>query len=123
MPATLRERRLELEETLVDFLVSNMALSSDFGGVVVLADVFRDVIALRSAHDLGLFGLTLRTLAGDDRGSGGYAPGTGSQQEITAGKLANRTLHHTLLAQSNPNGLFLGDKFTLRPVPNQSQFD
>jgi hypothetical protein len=97
MPATLRARRLELEETLADFLVSNMALSSDFGGVVVLADVFRDVIALRSAYDLGLFGLTLRTLAGDDRG-GRYAPGTGSQQEITAGKSAIRTLHHILLA-------------------------
>jgi hypothetical protein len=99
MPATLRERRLGAEETLEDFLVSNMALSSDFGGVVVLADVFRDVIALRSAHDLGLFGLILRTLAGDDCG-GGYAPGTGSQQEITAGKFAIRTLHHILLAEA-----------------------
>jgi len=100
MPATLRERRLELEETLADFLVSNMALSSDFGGVVVLADVFRDVIALRSAHDLGLFGLTLRALGGDDPGGGRHAPSTGSQQEITAGKFAIRTFHHFLLTEA-----------------------
>jgi len=100
MPAALRERRLGAEDTLADFLVSNMALSSDFGGVVVLADVFRDVIALRSAHDLGLFGLTLRALASDDRGGGRYAPGTGNQQEITAGKFAIRTVHYILLTEA-----------------------
>jgi hypothetical protein len=100
MPAALRERRLGAEETLEDFLVSSMALSSDFGGVVVLADVLRDVITLRSAHDLGLLGLALRTLAGDDRGGGRYASGTGSQQEITAGKFAFRTVHYILLTKA-----------------------
>jgi len=100
MPAALRERRLGAEETLEDFLVSSMALSSDFGGVVVLADVLRDVITLRSAHDLGLLGLALRTLAGDDRGGGRYAPSTGSQQEIAAGKFAFRSVHYTLLTKA-----------------------
>jgi len=99
MPATLRARRLELEETLADFLVSNMALSSDFGGVVVLADVFRDVIALRSAYGLGLLGLILPVLAGDDRGGGSDASGTGGEKETTAGKFAIRTVHDILLTE------------------------
>jgi len=100
MPAMLRESRLEPGESLEDFLVSNMALSSDFGGVVVLADVFRDVIALRSAHGLGLFGLTLRTLPGDDRSARRYASSTGSQQEFTAGKFAIRIFHPILLIEA-----------------------
>jgi hypothetical protein len=98
MPATLRVSRLELEETLADFLVSNMALSSDFGGVVVLADVFRDLIALRLARNFGLLGLAVWGLAGDDCRGGGNASGT-SEKEITAGKSAIRTVHYILLTE------------------------
>src|SRR3972149_9146585 len=60
IPDTERASRLCDAETLEDFLVSNMEMSpSDSGGAVVLADVVRDVVALRPAHRFTLLGLRL----------------------------------------------------------------
>jgi hypothetical protein len=67
----------------VDFLVSSMTALSDFGRVVVLADVFRKLVALATGYGLGFLGLRLGSFAGNDRYRG-HPTGTDSHQEIAA---------------------------------------
>jgi hypothetical protein len=96
-----------------------MEFPSDFGGVVILADVFREVIALRSAHGFRFLGLYRRTFAGDGR-RGNDATGTGSEQEITTGKLGCWGFHHILLFTKR-SACLNGEKFTLQSGANQGK--
>jgi len=96
IPETERVRRLGVAVWLADFLVSSMTALSDFGRFVILADVFRKLVALATGYGLGFLGLCLRIFTGNHRHSGN-ATGTGYQQEITAGKLGCWGFHHILL--------------------------
>jgi hypothetical protein len=77
-----------------------MAVLSDFGRAVVLENVLGYLITLRAAGGLGLLGLCLRILAGDN-GRGGSATCTGNQQEITAGQSGCWGFHHDLLYEAS----------------------
>jgi hypothetical protein len=96
-----------------------MEFPSDFGGVVILADVFREVIALRSAHGLSFLGLRGRIFADDGRCSND-ATGTGSEQEITTGKPGCWDFHHILLFMKR-SACLNGEKSTHQVSANQQK--
>jgi hypothetical protein len=96
-----------------------MEFPSHFGGAVILADVFREVIALRSAHGFDFPGLRRWTFSGDGCG-GNNAAGTGSQQEITAGKLGCWGFHHILLFTKR-SACLNGEKSTHQVSANQEK--
>src|SRR5688500_1768267 len=99
IPETGRVSRLCAPETVADFLVSSMAVPSDFGGAVVLADVLGELVALGAGSRRGFLRLWLRLRGGNGR-DGRDATGTDSQQEIAAGQLGCWSFHHSLLVMS-----------------------
>jgi hypothetical protein len=96
IPETERASRLCVAAAFVDFLVSSMAVLSDFGRAVVLANVFRELIAPGAGYGSRFLGLRLGIFAGDHRCSGN-ATGSDSHQEIAAGELGCWSFHHILL--------------------------